>query len=172
MRYPYIDPKVVLKGDPAKCNNSMHLNGGGVVVQEILKKRLKEMKLTRQAFAEQAGVSVNTINRLVLGKHPGVRVSHLDKVVKAFGGDTKKVIRAIAAKNKRRPKKTGGKPAKQKRGKKELGQILSALGIQQSELSCSFTIGDERITVERMPGQADQPVVVEHGGHRLTVAKV
>jgi hypothetical protein len=155
--------------DPAKSGAAMHLNGGKSVVRDLIRADMKKHGLTIKQFAKKARVGVFIVGKLLRCQSAGIRLNKLHAIVRAAGGgDTRVVMRKIARMN------TGPTPGNGKKGHapKKLQQLISALAAEPSELAASFTIGEDRITVERLPGRESQPVVVEHGGHRLTIAKV
>jgi transcriptional regulator with XRE-family HTH domain len=142
---------------------SYELNGGKQTLSEMLREYMKKHNKTILDLAEDLKMSSTTTGKFVRQQNSGVNMGTLRKFSKLLDVPVVKLSQRLFAKH--------GKPKSQPASKHKLSELLSALGVSQAELACSFTIGDDRITVERMPGQSGEPVVVEHNGHRLTIAK-
>jgi len=163
--------KVPITEEVAKSgsqNIAYELNGGAKKLIRMIEHHTKKTGQSKPTFAKAIGLADSAICAYSRGRHRGISMRALRKFAKAFGmsafelGQKLKLGGNVKAKA---GAKNGAKPPKQ------IGKLLAALGVGQAELACSFTIGEDRITVERMPGQDEQPVVVEHNGHRLTIAK-
>jgi hypothetical protein len=140
------------------------LNGGSKKLAKMLVDFKEQTGKPMTELGRMAKIGKGSFGKYARGQNTGITLGTMKKIAKLLGVSTLRLSRKIIGKHKA-PKKA--KKTKQPK----LDKLLKALGVDQSELACSFTIGDDRITVERMPGQEGQPVVVEHNGHRLTVEK-
>lgn len=143
---------------------TFELNGGSARLARLLKAHLEKTGKTAVALEREAKLGSNALGPYARGQRTGITLGTMRKMAKALGMSAFKLGRVVFS------KKAGTSSKKKKSA--ELGNLLSALGVDGSALACTFTIGDDQITVERMNGQEGRPVVVEHGGHRLTISKV
>ena len=161
--------------EEAAKDGSQHLtyslaDGGAKKFSKLLHAYMKKHDKSIVKLAEDVGVSKCIFGRYVRGQNTGIALGTLRKVAKVLGMTTVALGKRIVVDSKNKAK--GASTHKQQRVSNKLSKLMAALGVDRSELACSFTIGEDRITVERMAGQEGQPVVVEHNGHRLTVEKV
>jgi len=142
------------------------LNGGAAVLVKLIGKHIKKNGQTKKSFGEATGIRKAIVYNYSMAKHTGITMGTLRRFAKAFGLST-------FALSKKLKLSTSGKKQQAKPEMPKLGELMEALGVNKAEAACSLTVGNERVTVERMPGQdRSQPIVVEHSGHRLTVEKV
>jgi transcriptional regulator with XRE-family HTH domain len=144
------------------------LNGGRTKLAKMLAAHVEKTGKTKTALGAEAKIGKGAFGKYTRGDNTGISLGTLKKLAKLLGISALALSRRILTYKKDAKKPKGKKP---NGSSKKLGKLLAALGVGQSELACSFTIGEDRITVERMPGQEGEPVVVEHNGHRLTIAK-
>jgi len=145
------------------------LNGGKEALAVILKKKMRKAKLNRNQLSIEIGMHPSIVGGWVAQKGTGISMGAIRKVSKVVGMEPIKLCRKVFGKQ---VKGGWGKKAKAPEAP-NLEKLMSDLGVSTAEAACSLTVGDERVTVERMPGQdRSQPIVVEHSGHRLTVEKV
>jgi len=143
------------------------LNGGAKVLAKLVERSVTQSGKSKYDFGMDAGLGKSAIYKYSCGRHTGITMGTLRKFAKAFDMSTFALSKKLKLSTSRKGKKNGA-PEMSK-----FGELIEALGVNVAESSCSLTVGDERIVVERMPGQdRNQPVIVEHNGHRLTVEKV
>jgi len=140
------------------------LNGGSKKLAKMLVDFKEKTGKPMTELGQIAKIGKGSFGKYARGQNTGITLGTLKKIAKLLGIPAMKLSKQILGTHKPTKKAMTKQP--------KLDKLLAALGVDQSELACSFTIGDDRITVERMPGQEGQPVIVEHNGHRLTVEKV
>lgn len=144
----------------------MHLNGGKRILRTLIREHMDKHGWSASHFSEQARVGNVLVRKLLRGQQQGIRLNKLNAIVRAVGGKTKDVMKQLMyPSDKSAPEKSA------KSHRDQLQDMLDTLQLPKQELAAVITIGEDRITVERMPGQETQPVVIEHNGHRLTIAK-
>lgn len=162
----YTSYEKLLKLNPAKSGAQMHLNGGKRILRTLIREHMDKHEWSASHFSEQARVGRMLVRKLLRGQQQGIRLNKLNAIVRAVGGKTKDVMKQLMyPSDKSAPEKSA------KSHSDQLQDMLDTLQLPKQELAAVITIGEDRITVERMPGQETQPVVIEHNGHRLTIAK-
>ena len=147
------------------------LNGGSAKLAKMLTAHVKKTGKTKTELGAEAKVGKGAVGKYARGQNTGISLGTLKKLAKLLGISPLALSRKIIHIKKNAKPTKAAKTSKGVKVPRKIQKLMESLGVAPAELACSFTIGDDRITVERLPGQAGEPVVVEHNGHRLTIAK-